>query len=110
MKITLFAKSIHSRDGKSYAIFVTNLERKDGSKQYATVRYVGDDTRMGFDSKRCPCIINIEKGDANLSKKTRTVTDSKTGESRTVDSYTLWVKKYTEAPEKWVDHSLDEFE
>lgn len=50
-------------------------------------------------------IIEIPKEKANLSP--RYYTDPETGEEKT--SFDLWVSEWKESPEKYVDHSLDEF-
>lgn len=110
MKLTLFSKTIRTREGKAYSNFVSTLTRKDGTKQYVTVKYSGEDSRLAFNAKKCPYIIEVEKGNANLTAKKRNITDRTTGEVREVINYTLWVKDYKESTEKFVDHSLDDFE
>ena len=104
MKTTIFAKRVKSHDGKSFVTFVTQLERKDGSRQYMKVMYTGKDKNKSFDSDACPLVIEFNREDANAS--TETYTD-KSGEER--KSYTLWLKDYQVSDEKFVDHSLDDF-
>ena len=104
MKAKIFAKRIKTHDGKSFTIFVTNLERKDGSKQYMRVMYSGKDRNKAFDSDICPLVIEFNREDANVSAETYT---DKSGEER--KSYTLWLKDYKVSDEKFVDHSLDDF-
>ena len=104
MKTTIFAKRVKSHDGKSFVVFVTHLERKDGSKQYMRVMYSGKDRNKAFDTDLCPLVIEFNREDANVS--TEKYTD-KSGEER--KSYTLWVKDYKVSDEKFVDHSLDDF-
>ena len=104
MKTTIFAKRVKSHDGKSFVVFVTNLERKDGSKQYMRVMYSGKDRNKAFDTDICPLVIEFNREDANVS--TEKYTD-KSGEER--KSYTLWLKDYKVSDEKFVDHSLDDF-
>ena len=104
MKTTIFAKKIKSHDGKSFTIFVTNLERKDGTQQYMKVMYTGKDKNKNFDSDTCPLVIEFDREDANISKTAYT---DKNGEDRL--SYTLWLKNYKVSNEKFVDHSLDDF-
>ena len=60
MKTTIFAKRIKSHDGKSFTIFVTNLERKDGTQQYMKVMYTGKDKNKNFDSDACPMVIEFD--------------------------------------------------
>lgn len=104
MKTTIFAKRVKTHDGKSFVTFVTNLERKDGSRQYMRVMYSGKDRNKLFDSVVCPLVIEFNREDANVS--TETYTD-KSGEER--KSYILWVKDYKVSDNKFVDHSLDDF-
>ena len=104
MKTTIFAKRIKSHDGKSFTIFVTNLERKDGTQQYMKVMYTGKDKNKSFDSDTCPLVIEFEREDANIST---TPFADKNGEER--KSYTLWLKDYRKLNEQFVDHSLDDF-
>lgn len=104
MKTAIFAKRVKTRDGKTFVTFVTNLERKDGSKQYMRVMYSGKDRNKVFDTDICPVLIEFNREDANVSAETYT---DKSGEER--KSYTLWVKDYTVSDEKFVDHSLDDF-
>ena len=104
MKTTIFAKRVKSHDGKSFVTFVTQLERKDGSKQYMRVMYSGKDRNKAFDTDVCPLVIEFDREDANVSAQTYT---DKSGEER--KSYTLWLKDYRASAEKFVDHSLDDF-
>ena len=104
MKTTIFAKRVKSHDGKSFVTFVTQLERKDGSRQYMRVMYSGKDRTKAFDTDICPLVIEFNREDANVSAETYT---DKSGEER--KSYTLWVKDYKVSDEKFVDHSLDDF-
>lgn len=104
MKTTIFAKRVKSHDGKSFVVFVTQLERKDGSKQYMRIMYSGKDRNKAFDTDICPLVIEFNREDANVS--TRTYTDNSGEEHK---SYTLWLKDYKVSDEKFVDHSLDDF-
>lgn len=103
MKITLFAKTAHSRDGKAFIRYIGKLTNKEGKEVTMTVRPSGDIPQ--FVQSKCPYIIEFDKKDANLQSKKYT---DKDGNERT--SYTLWVKKYKESDEKFVDHSLDDFD
>lgn len=104
MKTAVFAKRIKSHDGKSFTIFVTHLERKDGTPQYMKVTYTGKDKNKNFDSDACPMIIEFDRQSANVSK---TVYTDRNGEDRL--TYTLWIKDYRRLNEQFVDHSLDDF-
>ena len=104
MKTTIFAKRIKTDDEKSFTIFVTRLERKDGTHQYMRVMYTGKDINKSFDPDACPLVIEFDREDANVSEVSYT---DKNGEER--KSYTLWLKNYKVSDEKFVDHSLDDF-
>lgn len=103
MKITLFAKTAHSRDGKAFIRYIGKLTNKDGNEISVVVRPAGD--IPPFVQSKCPYIIEFDKKDANLQSKKYT---DKDGNERT--SYTLWLKQYKESDEKFVDHSLDDFD
>lgn len=103
MKITLFAKTAHSKDGKAFIRYIGKLKKKTGDEISVVVRPVGDIPQ--FVQSKCPYIIEFDKKDANLQSNKYT---DKDGNERT--SYTLWLKQYKESDEKFVDHSLDDFD
>lgn len=105
MKVTIFSKKVKTNDGRSFNVFVSSLPKKDGTSQYVTVKYSGQDKNKEFDSNKCPFIIEVDKSDAHMSSKS--FTDKTTGEIR--KNYTLWIKDYKESDEVYVDHSLDDF-
>lgn len=105
MKITVFSRKAKTNDGRTFNVFVSSLDKSDGTSQYVTVRYSGKDKNKDFDSSKCPYIIEFKKEDANLSSKS--FEDKKTGEKR--KNFTLWIKDYTVSEEKFIDHSLDDF-
>lgn len=105
MKITVFCRKAKTNDGRAFNIFVSSLNKNDGTSQYVTVRYSGKDKNKELDPIKCPYIIEFKKEDANLSSKS--FEDKKTGEKR--KNFTLWLKDYTVSEEKFVDHSLDDF-
>lgn len=102
MKITLFAKTAHSKDGKTFIRYIGRLKNKADKEVSMTVRTSGD--IPPFVQSKCPYIIEFDKKDANLQSHQYT---DKDGNEKT--SYTLWLKKYKESEEKYVDHSLDDF-
>lgn len=103
MKITLFAKTAHSKDGKAFIRYITSMKDKNGKVISMSVRTPSD--VPAFVQSKCPCIVEFNKEDANL--QARRYTD-KNGNEKI--SYTLWLKAYKESDEKYVDHSLDNFE
>lgn len=101
MKITVFKKQVQAKNGNKFGVYSTKLQKKDGTEQYAVVRFLNDVTKP----EEYPAIISVNKSDANLSRKEYTNTD--TGEIGY--NYTLWVSAYTPTGEKYIDHSLDDF-
>lgn len=102
MKITVFAKTAHTQDGKPFVRFIGRLPKKDGTEVSMVVRT--SQKAGNIDADKTPYIIEFNKEDANLSSRKYT---DKDGNERV--SYTLWLKKFTESSEKYVDHSLDDF-
>lgn len=100
MKITVFSKKISKHDGSKFTGYVTKLKKKDGSEIYCRVRF-----HEGCNGPReCPAIIAVNKDKANLIKRHYTTEDKE------YDIYTLWITDWNPTEEKYVDHSLDDFE
>ena len=100
MKITVFSKKISKHDGSKFTGYVTKLKKKDGSEIYCRVRF-----HEGCSAPReCPAIIEVEKDKANLIKR------HYEKEDKAYDIYTLWINDWVPTEEKYVDHSLDDFE
>lgn len=104
MKTTIFAKKKTSRDGKPFIAYVAKLRRTDGTELTASVRF--REECGAPNANACPMNIEFPKDKANLSTETYTRED--TGEDAT--AYKLWISDWKESPEKYVDHSLDDFE
>ena len=100
MKITVFSKKISRHDGSKFAGYVTKLKKNDGSEIYCRVRF-----REGCSAPReCPAIIEVEKDNANLVRR------HYKNDDKQYDIYTLWITDWEPTDEKYIDHSLDEFE
>ena len=100
MKITVFSKKVSKHDGSKFTGYVTKLKKKDGSEIYCRVRF-----REGCSAPReCPAIIEVERDHANLVKR------HYKNDDKEYDIYTLWITDWEPADEKYIDHSLDEFE
>ena len=100
MKITVFSKKISKHDGSKFTGYVTKLHKKDGSEIYCRVRF-----REGCSAPReCPAIIEVEKDHANLVRR------HYKNDDKEYDIYTLWITDWEPTDEKYIDHSLDEFE
>lgn len=102
MKLTVFAKSMKSGEGKAFKLYLSRLMNKNTGEEISVRLNLRDDLPR---LPECPVIIEVEKKDANLAK--RVLTDEN-GETRTY--YTLWVNKYKVSDEEFVDHSLDDYE
>ena len=108
MKVVIFAKKRTTKDGKPFTAYVTKLTKKDGEEITAGVRF-REECGSPKDTE-CPLYIEVEKENANMTTKTFESTDPETGEIKDVVSRTLWVTKWERSKEKYVDHSLDDFE
>ena len=100
MKITVFSKKISNHDGSKFTGYVTKLHKKDGSEIYCRVRF-----HEGCSTPReYPAIIVVNKDKANLVKR------HYKNDDKEYDIYTLWITDWESTLEKYVDHSLDDFE
>lgn len=108
MKIVVFAKKRTTKEGKPFTAFVTRMTNKAGEEITAGVRF-REECGQPKDNE-CPCYIEFDKGDANMTVKNLEITDAETGEIKDAQSRTLWITKWKKSPEKYVDHSLDDFE
>lgn len=100
MKLTIFSKSMKSKEDRKFKVYLTRLKRKDGEEVPVRVSWAdGVVIPASF-----PCIILVDKKDANLSQKSYRDADGNLG-----TSYTLWVNDYSPSGEEYVDHSLDDF-
>ena len=105
MRITVFSKKITKHDGGKFTGYVTKLKKKDGSEIYCRVRF-----HEGCSAPReCPAIIDVRKDNANLVKRHYEYEDKEKVLS-CYDIYTLWITDWNPTEEKYVDHSLDDFE
>ena len=103
MIITVFAKRRQSNDGKVFFNYLSVLRNKKGEDIPVQVKF--RESAGNPRPEECPCNIVINKNDANLSE--RRYTDETTAEIRVAK--TLWVTKW-EKGEKYIDHSLDDFD
>lgn len=102
MKLTIFAKKKHTKEGKEFFTYLTTLTKSDGSTLSCAVKFSED---IGNPKPvDCPMIIELDKADCNLS--TRKYKDSDGVENF---AHTLWINKYSKTGEQFVDHSMDDF-
>lgn len=101
MKLTVFSKTMKSKEDRKFKVYLTRLRKKDGEEVPVRVSWAeGVVIPATF-----PCVILVDKKDANLSTKSY-----KDSEGNQGVSYTLWVNDYKPSGEEYVDHSLDDFE
>ena len=112
MKLNVFAKKGKSKDGHEFPIFLTTLYKKDGSELKASIKFRQDAPQL--DAKKCPCVIDVAKTDANLVISQ--IKDPETGDflydlstGIVKESRTLWVSNFTYVG-PYIDHSLDDFD
>ena len=103
MKATIFAKKRTMETGKTFYSYITRLVKKDGTDLVATVKF--RDECGAPRPELCPLNIEFDKAKANLAPRNYI---NKDGLEET--GYTLWLSEWKEAAEKYVDHSMDDFE
>ena len=102
MKITVFSKNMKTKeDNRTFRIYLSRLTKKNGEEVPVRVQF-SEGVPV---PSNCPIIIEVPKEQAQLSLKKYT---DKEGQQQ--ESYILWVREYTPTGEKYVDHSLDDFE
>lgn len=104
MKVTLFCQKRATKEGKTFYNYLGRIAKKSGEEMSVQVKFKEEAGQPKPD--KCPCIIQVVKNTANLSRK-------KYGEAEDgtpLYSYKLWVSEWTMTDEKYVDHSLDDFE
>lgn len=104
MNLTIFAKNKETKDGKKFVEYSTHIQRRDGTEQFAIVKFTrGTSVPRQED---CPLNVIINKEDASLAKKAWVSAD---GEKHGMN-YTLWVDEWTPDTENpFRDTSLDEY-
>ena len=107
MKVLVFAKKRQTKDGKAFTAYVAKLKKVDGSEVTTGIKFREDCGAPKLEE--CPCYIEFDKKDANMTTKQLEVTTAD-GEIKDVESRTLWVQKWEMSDEVYVDTSLDEFE
>lgn len=107
MKLLVFGKARQTKDGRNFTAYVSKLPKKDGTELTVGVKFREECGSPKLDET--PCYIEVNKDDANLSTKSQEIT-TEDGEIKDVTNHTLWIKAWNMSPEKYVDHSLDEFD
>lgn len=107
MKVTIFAQKKKTKEGREFYTYLASLNKKDGTTEKVEAKF--REECGAPDPKNCPIIIEVDKSDANISEKKETYTDE-VGEEKEVTRRRLWISKYSESAEKFVDSSLDDYE
>lgn len=107
MRVLVFAKKRQTKEGKQFTAYVSRLTKKDGEEITTGVKFREECGAPKMEE--CPCYIEIDKANANLTTKKMEIT-TEDGEIKEVESKTLWVSKWEMSKEKYVDTSLDDFE
>ena len=107
MKVTIFAQKKKTKEGREFYTYLASLTKKDGTTEKVEAKF--REECGAPDPKACPVIIEVDKADANISEKKETYTDE-VGEEREIIRRRLWISKYSESSEKFVDSSLDDYE
>lgn len=102
MKITIFAKKRTTEQGKTFYNYLSTLTRKDGTTQTVQVKF--RDEAGQPKPEKCPMNITFDKAAANIAAEEY---DTQNGERKI--SYKLWISEWKEG-DKYIDHSLDDFE
>lgn len=107
MKVIIFAQKKKTKEGREFYTYLASLTKKDGTSEKVEAKF--REECGAPDPKACPLIIEVDKSDANISEKKETYTDE-VGEEKEVIRRRLWISKYSESNEKFVDSSLDDYE
>lgn len=107
MKALIFAKKRKTSDGKEFFGYIATITDKNGEEQTIGAKF--KDECGNPKPEACPLYIEFDKDDANISTKKETKVDE-VGEESKVEYKTLWISKYIVSDEKYVDHSLDDYE
>lgn len=98
-QITVFRKTLE-KDGRSFDVYKTTLNTRDGEKVYADVCFKKGVTIPDV----FPCVVNFEKKDANLQTRETEKEDGTVFINRK-----LWLNAIGDV-EEYIDHSLDDFD
>lgn len=104
MKATIFGKKKQTKEGKNFTAYVTRLTKKDGTEVSMSVKFREECGAPKLEE--CPIIIEFDKNAVNRVECPYTRED--TGEEAV--AHTLWISAWKRSPEKYVDHSMDDFE
>lgn len=104
MEITVFAKKRQSKDGRVFYTYLTTLVKKSGEAITTAVKF--RESCGNPNAADCPMNIIVDKKKCNFT--TRELANEETGQ--TIISNTLWVTDWAVSPNKYEDHSMDDFD
>lgn len=110
MNINVFCRKVQGRDGRYFPVYFSTLTKKNGEETKVSIKF--RESCGSPDASDCPCIIGVEKVNANLVTKPIVLDDGTylTDDNGEVKmSKTLWVSNW-EMIGPFIDHSLDEYE
>lgn len=107
MKILVFAKNRLTKEGKPFNTYIAKLTKTDGSEVTAALKFREECGQPK--AAECPCYIDVDKKDANFNTKQIELKDEAGNVTGEATQNTLWIQKWTMNPEKYVDHSMDDF-
>lgn len=103
MKITVFAKKKQTKEGKTFYSYLATI-KKAGEPTTVSVRFTDD---AGHPKpEECPCNIEFDKADANMSS--RKVTQEVDGVPVVNEYLTMWLNSWEYSKDIYVDHSMDD--
>ena len=110
MKLTIFAKKLVTKEGKTYYRYISTLKRmaENGEVEEISTQVKFKEECGAPKGESCPMNIILDKKDANFRSKIETYVDKETGEEKDYLKKTLWISKWEEG-EPYVDTSMDEF-
>ena len=107
MNVVIFSQKKKTKENREFYTYLATLTKKDGSEDKLEAKF--REECGAPDPKKCPIIIEVDKSDVNISAKKETYTDEVGDEKETIRRR-LWISKWTESDEKFVDHSMDDYE
>lgn len=107
MKVVIFSQKKKTKEGREFYTYLATLTKKDGEEVKLEAKF--REECGAPDPKKCPIILEVEKSDMNISEKKETYKDE-LGEDKETIRRRLWISKWLESDEVFVDHSMDDFE
>ena len=107
MNVVIFSQKKKTKENREFYAYLATLTKKDGSEDKLEAKF--REECGAPDPKKCPIIIEVDKSDVNISAKNEKYVDE-VGEEKEITRRRLWISKWSESDEKFVDHSMDDYE